>query len=59
MYLNALGGRSDSETFPYSWRRVGSRGVIGRRVDTNRTPVFIVFVVVVVVIVENVQTIIK
>lgn len=50
-YLNALGGRSDSETFPNK-RRVGSRGVIGRRVDTNRTPVLFV-------VVENVQTIIK
>lgn len=36
-YLNALGGRPASETFPYSWR-FGSRGVIGRRVDINRAP---------------------
>lgn len=35
--LNALGGRSASDVFPYSCR-CGSRGVIGRRVDIKRTP---------------------
>lgn len=40
--LNALGGRSASDVFPYSCR-CGSLGVIGRRVDIKRTPILYVW----------------